>query len=231
VTSEAVVAAVVAAVAAALAASQLPLVLARLPEPEEPADDKPLYSDLASIPRLGLWCGVVAAVAAAVVGAVLELDAGLPAWIYLCAVGVGLSFIDWRTKLLPFWIVAPSYGVVAAILVIAALATSDWGSLTRAAIGLAATFLIFMLMWLVYPRGLGYGDVRLSGVLGMALAWEGWPQLIVGLYAAFLLGGIIGGVLSALKIVDRKGYPFGPFLMFGAWFAVVVGPWLTDWWG
>ena len=224
------VAAVLAAVAAAAAASQLPLLIARLPEPTEPADDKPPYAKLARTPRLGLWCAVIAGLAAGVVGAVLGLAASLPAWVYLCVVGVGLSFIDWRTKLLPFRIVAPSYVVVAVVLVIAAAATSDWESLTRAGIGWAATFLLFLLMWMIYPRGLGYGDVRLSGVLGMALAWEGWPQLVIGLYAAFLLGGIVGAILSALKIVDRKGYPFGPFLMFGAWFAVVIGPSITNWW-
>ena len=119
--------------------------------------------------------------------------------------------------------------MVGGILVIAALATFDWDSLVRAGIGWAATFVLVLLMWLVYPKGLGYGEVRLSGVLGMALAWEGWPQLVIGLYAAFVLGGIVGGVLSALKIVDRKGYAFGPFLMGGAWIAVVVGPAITDW--
>ncbi len=228
---ETVVAAVVAALVAAMAASQLPLVLTRLPEPAEPAEGKPLYVDLARTPRLSLWCALVGGVAAGVIGGVLGLAASLPAWIYLCAIGVGLSFIDWRTKLLPRLIVAPSYAIVAAVLLIAALASTDWGSLIRAAIGLAATFGIFLLMWLVYPKGLGYGDVRLSGVLGMALAWEGWPQLVIGLYAAFILGGIIGALLSAFKIVDRKGYPFGPFLLFGAWFAVVIGPSVTAWWG
>jgi leader peptidase (prepilin peptidase) / N-methyltransferase len=229
--SEELVAAAVAGLAAAAAGVQAPALLARLPEPREPAADKPLYADLARTPRLGLWCGVVAGIAAAVLGAVLGIDAGLPAWVYLCVVGVALSFIDWRTKLLPFWIVAPSYAVVAGSLLIAGLATTDWGSLTRAAIGGAATFGIFMLMWLVYPKGLGYGDVRLSGVLGMALAWEGWAQLVVGMYAAFLLGGVVGGILSALKVVDRKGYPFGPFLLFGSWLAMAVTPALSDWWG
>ena len=230
-TDETVVAAVVAALVAAMAASQLPLLLIRLPEPAEPAEGKPRYADLALTPRLSLWCALVAGVAAGVIGGVLGLAASLPAWIYLSAIGVGLSFIDWRTKLLPRLIVAPSYGAVAAVLVIAALATSDWESLIRAGVGLVATFGIFLLMWLVYPKGLGYGDVRLAGVLGMALAWQGWTELVIGLYAAFVFGGIIGGVLSALKIVDRKGYPFGPFLMFGAWFAVVIGPTVTDWLG
>jgi leader peptidase (prepilin peptidase) / N-methyltransferase len=220
--NEELVAAVVAAVTAAAAGSLLPILIARLPEPEEPAEDKPLYTDLAATKGLGAWCAVVSGLAAGVVGAAIGLDSGLPAWIYLCVIGVGLSFIDWRTKLLPFRLVAPSYVVVGASLLIAALATTDWESLTRAAIGWAVTFGVFALMWLVYPKGLGYGDVRLSGVLGMALAWQGWTQLVVGLYAAFLLGGIVGGILAALKVVDRKGYPFGPFLLFGSWLGVVT---------
>lgn len=228
--SEEVVAAMLAAGVAAAIGSQLPTVIARLPEPKEPADDKPLYVDLARARGLAVWCAVVAGLAAGVLGAVIGLDAGLPAWIYLCAVGVGLSYIDWRTKLLPVRLVMPSYVIVAGSLLIAAVATSDWDSLTRAAIGWAATFGIFALMWLIYPKGLGYGDVRLSGVLGMALAWQGWPELVIGLYAAFLIGGIVGAVLSALKIVDRKGYPFGPFLLFGAWLAVAIAPAVTDWW-
>lgn len=225
------VAAAVAAAAAATAGSQLPALIAKLPEPKEPAEDKPRYVDLARTPGLSVWCAVIAGVAAGLLGASMGLSAGLPVWVYLCVVGVGLSFIDWRTKLLPFWIVAPSYAVVAASLLIAAVATTDWGSLTRAGIGWLATFGIFALMWLIYPKGLGYGDVRLAGVLGMALAWEGWPELVVGLYAAFLLGGIVGGVLAALKIVDRKGYPFGPFLIFGSWLAVATAPLISGWWG
>lgn len=227
--SEELVAAAVAAVAAAAAGSRLPAVLAWLPEPTEPAADKPRYADLARIRGLGVWSAVVAGAAAAAVGAALGLDAGLPAWTYLCAAGVALSFIDWRTKLLPVRLVIPSYVVVAGCLLIAAGATSDWSSLTRAAIGWVATFAVFALMWLVYPKGLGYGDVRLSGVLGMALAWLGWPELVLGIYAAFLLGGIVGVVLSALKVVDRRGYPFGPFLMLGAWLAVVLAPAVSDW--
>ncbi|HYJ68568.1 MAG TPA: A24 family peptidase [Nocardioidaceae bacterium] len=228
--SEEVVAAALAAAVAAAVGSQLPAVIARLPEPKDAAEDKPLYVDLARARGLGVWCAVIAGLAAGTLGAVLGFDAGLPTWTFLCVIGVGLSFIDWRTKLLPIRVVMPSYAIVAGSLLIAASATSDWDSLIRAAIGWAATFGIFALMWLIYPKGLGYGDVRLSGVLGMALAWQGWPELVIGLYAAFLIGGLVGAVLSALKIVDRKGYPFGPFLLFGAWLAVAITPAIIDWW-
>ena len=57
------------------------------------------------------------------------------------------------------------------------------------------------------PARLGYGDVRLSGVLGIALGYLGWGPLLVGVYAGFLLGGVGGGLLSVLRVVDRKAYP------------------------
>jgi leader peptidase (prepilin peptidase)/N-methyltransferase len=70
---------------------------------------------------------------------------------------------------------------------------------------------------------MGFGDVRLSGVLGIALGQLGWGPLIVGVYAGFLLGGVLGGVLSVLRVVDRKGYPFGPFMLVGALVGILWG--------
>ena len=81
----------------------------------------------------------------------------------------------------------------------------------------------YFLMWVVYPRGLGYGDVRLSGLLGLALGYLGWGEVLVGMYSGFLLGGIIGGVLALAKVVDRKRYPFGPFMLVGAVVGVLAG--------
>ena len=79
------------------------------------------------------------------------------------------------------------------------------------------------MLWFIYPRGLGFGDVRLAGVLGIGLGWLGWGPLLVGLYAGFLLGGVIGGVLALFHLVDRKGVPFGPFMLLGAVAGVVWG--------
>ena len=87
---------------------------------------------------------------------------------------------------------------------------------------------LYLLLWFVYPRGMGYGDVRLSGVLGIALGHLGWGELVVGVYGGFLLGGVLGGVLALLSKVDRKGYPFGPFMFLGALVGVVVGQPITD---
>ena len=92
----------------------------------------------------------------------------------------------------------------------ATLVTQDWDDLVRAAIGWVGAGLLFFVLWYIHPRGLGYGDVRLSGILGIALGWVGTAELVVGVYAAFLLGGVGGALLSMLRIVRPQGLPVRP---------------------
>jgi leader peptidase (prepilin peptidase)/N-methyltransferase len=218
-----------AAVLAALLGWIAPQVVADLPEPAEPAEDKRAYSELGAVAGLGLRLSTIAALAAAGVGLVLGIDAVVAVWIYVCAVGTVLAYVDWHTRLLPFRLVAPSYVIVAVLVTLAALVEDDGHVLARAAAGWLLAFGAFVLMWLVYSRGIGYGDVRLSGVLGMALGAVGWQELLVGMYAGFVFGAVGGGLLSLARKVDRTGYPFGPFMVFGAWFGVVSGPLLAGW--
>ena len=60
-------------------------------------------------------------------------------------------------------------------------------------------------------------------LLGIALGWVGWGPVLVGVYAGFLLGGVLGGLLSVLRIVERKGFPFGPFMLLGALVGLLWG--------
>jgi leader peptidase (prepilin peptidase)/N-methyltransferase len=146
----------------------------------------------------------------------------------LAPIGVTLALVDWRTTLLPTRVIAPTYAVTIVGVVLAALAEQSRDGLVHAAIGWAVMGGIFFVLWFIYPRGLGYGDVRLSGVLGIALGYLGWPELLTGVYGAFLLGGVGGALLSVLRIVNRKRFPFGPFMLVAAVLAVAFGPWLTD---
>ncbi|MGH3358378.1 MAG: prepilin peptidase [Nocardioidaceae bacterium] len=216
------------AVAAAAAAFWAPAVVRRLPDPVEV--EVP-YAELAGRRHLGRHLAVAAAIVAGSLGAALGPESSLPVWCFLSVIGVALSYVDWRVRLLPLRIVGPSYVVVGVLLVAAALFTGDIDAARRSLIAWIATYAVFALMWLVYRRGIGYGDVRLSGVLAMALGWLGWTELIVGMYAAFILGALIGGALAIAKVVDRKGYPFGPFMFAGAWIGVVCGPAISGWLG
>jgi leader peptidase (prepilin peptidase) / N-methyltransferase len=192
------------------------------PPPKEP------YADIAALPglawRTALASGIVAAVLAASVGWSSSLLFLVP----LAPIGVVLALVDWRTTLLPTRVIAPTYAVTIVAVLVAALAEHSRDGLVHAALGWAVMGGIFFVLWYIYPRGLGYGDVRLSGVLGIALGYLGWPELLTGVYGSFLLGGVGGALLSLLRIVNRKRFPFGPFMLVAAVVAVAFGPWVTD---
>ena len=90
-------------------------------------------------------------------------------------------------------------------------------------------YALYFAVCFAYPAGMGFGDVKLSGVLGMATAWLGWGAWAVGLFAGFLLGGVFGIALIALGRGGRKSkVPYGPFMLAGALVAVLVGQQLAD---
>jgi leader peptidase (prepilin peptidase)/N-methyltransferase len=179
----------------------------------------------ARYPLVELGTGVLFGALAARIGA----EPALPAYLYLGAICVALGLIDLDTQKLPNAIVLPSYAVMAVLLGGAALVDGDLDPLKRAAIGLAALWVIYFLLWVVYPSGMGFGDVRLSGILGAYLAYLGWPEWFVGWLAGFFLGGIFGVVALLSGRASRKTHvPYGPFMIAGALLAVFVGDWIAD---
>ncbi len=208
-----------------------PWLIRRIPEPVlEEGDTKPPYAELAGPgTRAAYWCGGAAAVAGGLIGWMLGTSAGLAAWLILAVVGAVLGYIDARTRYLPSAIIWPSYVLVGLALVAGAAATGEWGSLRRAAIAGVIGFGVFYLLWYVFPRGVGFGDVRLSGLLSIALGWLGWGELVVGLYGGFFLGAVIGIVLTATKVLKRKQlFPFGPYMLVGALVGVLAGQQLEN---
>jgi leader peptidase (prepilin peptidase) / N-methyltransferase len=169
----------------------------------------------------------------AVVFAVLTLAIGLepelPAFLYLGAVGVALAMIDIDVKRLPNAIVLPSYLVAAALLTVATAVDGRWDDLLRAGLGMVALYAFYFLLALVYPAGMGFGDVKLAGVLGLYLGWLGWAEVVTGGFLGFLFGGVVGGGLVLVRRAGRKSMlPFGPFMLAGALVAIVWGGALAD---
>jgi leader peptidase (prepilin peptidase) / N-methyltransferase len=192
------------------------------------ADEEPkeLYADIAARPRLApvaaAWAAGSGGLAALAVGWSWSLLVLLP----VVPVLVALSVVDFRTRLLPTALIRVATGLVAVGVAIGWVATRDTGDVVRALVGAAIGFLIFFLAWFIHPRGMGYGDVRLAGVLGLALGSLGWGQLLVGLYAGFLIFGVPGLFLALVRrdrSMLRKGYPFGPFMILGALIGVLWG--------
>jgi leader peptidase (prepilin peptidase)/N-methyltransferase len=148
----------------------------------------------------------------------------LIAFLYLAAVSVALALIDIDTHKLPNRIVLPSYIVGIVLLSIGGLLASDYRALLGAGIGAAALFAFYLALALAYPRGMGFGDVKLAGVLGLYLGYLGWGSLLSGAFAAFLFGGIFSIALVMIRKAGRKtGIPFGPWMLAGAWVGVFFG--------
>jgi leader peptidase (prepilin peptidase)/N-methyltransferase len=147
--------------------------------------------------------------------------AELIALIPFTAVLIAVAFIDLEHKIVPNRIVAPAaiYGLITA----AAFRTDILPELLIAGAG---AFTFFLVAALIHPGGMGMGDVKLAGVMGLYLG----KLVIPALFIAFLVGAVVG-VGLALKhgMRARKvGVPFGPFMALGSFVAMLCGQQLID---
>jgi leader peptidase (prepilin peptidase)/N-methyltransferase len=172
---------------------------------------------------------VLIALAAAVLGAVgaaVGAEPQLPAYLWLGAVGLTLAVIDLDCSRLPDRLTLPSYPVGLALLAI----PGDADALLRAVLAAAVTGAVALLLALLAPGGgLGLGDVKLLGVLGLFLGWLGWAGLALGIALGFAIGALVAVGLLALRRAGLKDHmPFGQWLIAGALIAVVAGEPLAD---
>jgi leader peptidase (prepilin peptidase)/N-methyltransferase len=134
---------------------------------------------------------------------------------------IAVSFIDLQHKIVPNRIVGPAaiYGVITA----AAFRTDMLPELLIAGAG---AFLFFLVAALINPRGMGMGDVKLAGVMGLYLGKLVIPALAI----AFLVGSVVGiAIVMKHGMRSRKvGVPFAPFMALGGLVAMLVGQQLID---
>lgn len=148
----------------------------------------------------------------------------LVGFLYLAAVSIALALIDLDTRRLPNVLVLPIYAVGAVLFTIAAALSGAWVALAMAGIGMAVLGLGYLLIAVIRPGGMGMGDVKLAGALGLFLGWLGPETLIVGTIAGFLLGGGAGVVLLLRGAGRKASLAFGPWLIAGAWIGILAGP-------
>ena len=171
-------------------------------------------------PLVELGTAVLFVAAAVRLGATWQL----PAFCVFFASLLAISVIDLDHYIIPNRVIYPTLAVTIPLLVVAAAADGSWDHLRNAAIGGVAGFAVLLAIHVAVPRGMGFGDVRLAGVIGMMLGWLGLRYLFLGLFLAFLLASIIGVALIAARLRSRKdAVPFGPFMALGAVLAVLWG--------
>ena len=148
----------------------------------------------------------------------------LPAFCVFFASLLALSVIDLEHLIIPNRIVYPTLATIIPLLALAAAADGSWGQLQDAAIGGAAGFGALLAIHLVSPGGMGFGDVRLAGLIGVMLGWLGLRYLLLALFIAFLLAAVVGVGLIVTGLRSRRdAVPFGPFMAMGAVVAVLWG--------
>jgi leader peptidase (prepilin peptidase)/N-methyltransferase len=243
------VAAAVAAILGAIVGSFLNVVAYRLPRGESlvhppsacPSCGTPI-KPYDNVPVLGwLWlrgrcrsCGapispkypIVEAVTGALCAAcVLKFGADRDVWLPLVFVLllVPITLIDLEHHIIPN--VLSAIGAIAALALVLAFQTDD---LTEHIIAALAAGGFFLIAAIVYPAGMGMGDVKLAGVMGLFLGRAVAPAI----FAALIAGTVVGAVVIArfgAKDGRKKGIPFGPWLAFGSLVGLFWGDHIVDW--
>ncbi|MDQ1017153.1 prepilin peptidase [Streptomyces afghaniensis] len=163
---------------------------------------------------------LVCAALAAVTGTRPELGV----WLLLAPVGVLLTAVDFRVRRLPDPLTLPFAAAALALLGLTALVPEHAGEWTTALLGSLALGGGYFVLFLINPAGMGFGDVKLALGAGAVLGWYGWPTVMLGTFAGFLLGALYGGALVVARRAGRKtAIPFGPFLISGALLGLLAG--------
>lgn len=214
-----------------VAGALLPSLVAVLPDrdPEQGERPRTPHRLLAAAPGLA----PLLAAATATTWAVLALSRGwgadLPAYLLVGALGVAMAYVDLREHRLPDPLTLAALVGGGLLLAAAAAVTGEWPAYGRAWLVAAAMFVAFLLLALIRPADLGFGDVKLAAAMGLVLGWLGWGVAVVGAFLGFLFGGLVGvALLLTGKAGRRTAIPFGPFMLLGALVAVVWGEVVLD---
>jgi leader peptidase (prepilin peptidase)/N-methyltransferase len=215
--------AVFGAVVGAAVGPWLALVADRVPE------RKPLRGDgLRSPGRVPIT--IAAALVFGAVGLRFGANWAVPAFLVFAACLVVVTITDVRLFLIPNRVIYPTLAAGAVLLIFAAMLTHDSSALRRAAIGGVCGWGALLVIHLINPRGMAFGDVRLAAVIGMYAGWLGYDHVILALFLGFIAAAVVGGVLIVSRRRGAKDpVPFGPFLAVGAMTAVLAGNTILQW--
>jgi leader peptidase (prepilin peptidase) / N-methyltransferase len=166
-----------------------------------------------------------AAFAGLLTGAV-QLTGARPATVALAwaaGAAVVLGAVDLDSHRLPDRVTYPAAVICAAALLVDAAVLGSWPDLVRAVVAATAAFAVGYGAAAISPAALGFGDVKLLGLLGLVLGWFGWGALLAGVVLGLLTGAVVSLALLATRRAGwRTALPFGPPLMVGAVLALAL---------
>ena len=155
----------------------------------------------------------------------------VPAYLVFFICLVSVSVIDSQRQIIPNRIVYPTIFASIPLLALAALVGGEWDRFGHALMGATLAWLALLILHLISPSGMGFGDVRLSFVLGLFLGWISLGHVVTGLFLGVVLISVVGLVLAALRLRSLQQHiAFGPFLAAGSTVAVFAGREIISWW-
>ena len=155
----------------------------------------------------------------------------VPAYLVFFLCLVSISVIDSKLQIIPNRIVYPTIFASIPLLAFAALVENEWSNFGHAMMGATLAFVTLLVIHLISPSGMGFGDVRLSFVLGLFLGWISLGHVFTGMFLGVLLICAVGIVLALLRLKSLQEHiAFGPFLAAGSTLAVFAGEAIIRWW-
>ncbi|MCJ1677872.1 A24 family peptidase [Streptomyces sp. APSN-46.1] len=171
-----------------------------------------------------LRVGGVSGVVCGAVGVAVGVRPEVAVFVGLAPVLVLLALVDLAVHRLPDLLTLPLAAATAALLGAAALAPRAAGSWRLALLGGAALGASYLLLFLINPAGIGFGDVKLALALGVALGWYGWGVWALGAFLGFVYGALYGlGLVLKGRAGLKAAFPFGPFMAAGTLTGVLWG--------
>ncbi len=141
-----------------------------------------------------------------------------------------ISAIDLEHKIVPNKIIYPTIFVTIPIFIVIAFSDKTTVNFENAILGGVGSFLFFLIIHLIQPKGMGFGDVRLAGVVGLYMGWLGLGQAFISICLSFFIGSFFGLLLIGLGRSRKTKVPFAPFLASGAILCVFFGQSFLNFW-
>lgn len=186
-----------------------------------------------ALPRRWLWVELATAVVFAALASQYGDDLRVVPLLVLGAALVAVSVIDLRLLRIPDRVTFPALGLSLPLVLAVSLRYDDGHSFRAALVGAVAYFLVLLIPHLVYPRGMGFGDVKLALLMGLHLGQLGWTSLhpvggpvqlvLYGLMLGCVLG-VVFGLVSAIVTRRRGEFPFGPALALACLVVALYAP-------
>lgn len=177
------------------------------------------------------WLELVTAVVFAATGARFGWAWALPAYLITFSAFVAIVVVDIRHYLIPNRVIYPALFGSGIVFAAAAAIERRPDALLHALTGMICSWLFFVIVWLISPRSMGFGDVRLSALVGLTTGWIGLGNVVIGLLLGIFSGAAVGLVIVLLRFMTRRDpIPYGPFLVLGGVISVFSGESIADWW-